>query len=207
MEPKNKSKDNTTSQAAADYDANVGKTIPRYELFHTETLDLVGVLQPNPESWLDVGCGTGTLVSKAAAQFSGVEFAAADPSEAMLSIAREKCAKFNIGFSAVGTEELMLPKQFDIITAIMAHHYLTKGEREQATKNCFAMLKPGGLYVTFETILPFTEFGTKAGLKRWGNAQIANGKTVEAVEKHVSRYGTELLPISVPERWQSPSRE
>ena len=146
-----------------------------------------------------MGCGTGTLVSKAASQFPGLEFAAADPSEAMLTIAREKCANLKVSYSATGTEDLMLAKRFDIITAIMSHHYLTKGEREQATKNCFAMLKPGGLYVAFETILPFTEFGTKTGLKRWGNAQIAKGKTVEAVEKHVGRYGTELLPISVPE--------
>lgn len=68
MEQKNEkpaARDNTTSQSAALYDANVEKTIPRYSQFYPETLDLVGAVIPNPSLWLDTGCGTGNLAAKA----------------------------------------------------------------------------------------------------------------------------------------------
>ena len=91
---------------------------------------------------------------------------------------------------------------FDVVTAIMAHHYLDAAGRRQATRNCFTMLKQGGLYITFETIRPASETGTQIGLKRWRQIQIANGKSPEAADKHVSRYGSELLPITLEAHMQ-----
>ena len=60
-------------------------------------------------------------------------------------------------------------------------------------------MKHGGIYVTFETILPNCTRGTSIGLERWRLAQIKNGKDVTAVERHISRFGIELLPITVAE--------
>ena len=195
-------RDNKTSQAAAEYDANVHKTIPRYHLFHEETLDLARAIVPKPQAWLDTGCGTGTLILKAIEHFGPVQFVAADPSGAMLQFAAEKLVNRDITFISAGSEDLDYSGSFDIITAIMAHHYLDAAGRRQATRNCFTMLKQGGLYITFETIRATSETGTQTGLKRWRNAQIANGKDPEAADRHVSRYGSELLPITLTEHVQ-----
>ena len=192
-------RDNKTSQAASQYDDNVQKTIPRYTTFHEETLALVKVIKNSPESWLDAGCGTGRLIAKAGECFAGVHFVAADPSGAMLDIAKEKLADLDVEYVQAGSEALTFANQFDVITAIMSHHYLTAEMREAATRNCFAALKPGGLYVTFETIRPFSDRGTEIGLERWRRHQLASGKPAEDVEKHISRYGIELLPISIRE--------
>ncbi|WP_425058268.1 Carboxy-S-adenosyl-L-methionine synthase [Sporomusa carbonis] len=190
-------RDNKTSQPAAEYDANVHKTIPRYHLFHDETLDLVKVAVPRPQSWLDTGCGTGTLIVKAIEQFEHLRFVAADPSEGMLDIAAGKLANNDITYVLSGSEDLHYPDSFDVVTAIMVHHYLNEEGRRKATQNCFHMLKPGGIYITFETIKPNTENGTQIGLKRWRNAQLLSGKSPEAADKHISRYGSELLPITI----------
>ncbi len=192
-------RDNKTSQAAAEYDANVHKTIPRYHLFHDEVLDLARVIVPQPQTWLDTGCGTGTLILKALERFGQVRFVAADPSAAMLQFAAEKLANQNVTFVAAGSEELVYTDRFDIVTAIMAHHYLDREGRRQATRNCYTMLKQGGLYITFETIRPATGTGTQIGLQRWRNAQIANGKSPDAADKHISRFGSELLPVTLAE--------
>lgn len=82
-------RDNKTSQAASEYDANVHKTLPRYHLFLTETLDLVKTAMPKPEAWFDTGCGTGTLILQAIECFGEMKIVAADPAEEMLSIAKK----------------------------------------------------------------------------------------------------------------------
>ena len=192
-------RDNKTSQSAALYDANVEKTIPRYSQFHLETLDLVGAVMPEPSLWLDTGCGTGNLAAKAAERFAGVKFILSDPSAAMLDIAREKLQGVAAQYIQSGSETLSLATPVDVVTAIMSHHYLTAEQRWQATENCFAALKPGGVYVTFETIQPCSDAATAIGLRRWRQHQLAGGKSAEEVEKHISRYGVELLPITIEE--------
>jgi tRNA (cmo5U34)-methyltransferase len=195
-------RDNKTSQAANEYDANVHKTIPRYHLFHDETLDLVESTMPNPVAWLDTGCGTGTLIVKAIEKFGQLQFVAADPAAGMLQLAAEKLANNEITYVAAGSEDLDYINNFDVVTAIMVHHYLDEEGRRKATGNCYNMLKQGGIYITFETIRPTTENGTRIGLKRWQNAQILSGKNPAAVDKHISRYGIELLPITIDEHRQ-----
>lgn len=190
-------KDNKTSQAAIDYDANVYKTIPRYHMFHDEILDLVTEAMDKPQSWLDTGCGTGTLLVKVIKKFGPLKIVAADPAEEMLKLAAEKLKNFEIDYVLSGSEMLGYPEKFDVVTAIMAHHYLDEEGRKKATRNCFEMLNKGGIYITFETIRPDTEAGTQIGLKRWRAAQIMNGKKPDAVDKHISRYGSEILPITM----------
>ncbi|QDR82479.1 class I SAM-dependent methyltransferase [Sporomusa termitida] len=190
-------RDNKTSQAAADYDVNVDKTIPRYHLFHDEILDLVKAAVPRPSAWLDTGCGTGTLIVKAMAEFGSTRFVAADPAPAMLQLAAEKLANSKVSFVLAGSEDLDYTDNFDVITAVMVHHYLDAAGRRQATGNCYRMLKPGGIYITFETIQPDTAAGTQIGLARWRRTQVLNGKSPEAADRHISRYGTELQPVTL----------
>ncbi|TWH48078.1 class I SAM-dependent methyltransferase [Sporomusa sp. KB1] len=190
-------KDNKTSQAAIDYDANVNKTIPLYHMFHDETLALVKEAISKPQSWLDTGCGTGTLLEKIIKEFGQLRIVAADPAEEMLKITAEKLKESEITYVLSGSEVLDYPEKFDVVTAIMAHHYLDEEGRRKGTQNCFNMLRQGGIYVTFETIKPNTEAAIQIGLKRWRTAQIRNGKRPDAVDKHISRYGSELLPITI----------
>jgi tRNA (cmo5U34)-methyltransferase len=64
------------------------------------------------------------------------------------------------------------------------------------------MLKPGGLFVTFENIRPLTEHGTKIGLERWGGFQVAGGKTREEAGEHLGRFDREYFPITILEHLQ-----
>lgn len=190
-------RDNKTSQPAEEYDGNIGKTMPFYDDFHNAAISLIEVVQPYPSSWLDTGCGTGTLVADAARKFSGTYFTLADPSAAMLDIAREKTGEIpRCRYLALGTETLDCPNEtYDVITAMLAHHYFDVGTRRIATANCYRMLKPGGVYVTFETVLPATEYGRRTGLEWWRRAQIRQGKSAEIAEKHIKRYNVEFFPI------------
>lgn len=193
-------RDNTTSQPAAAYDANVAKTIPFYPLFLEQTLDLASVLQPTPLRWLECGCGTGNLVAQAIERFPRTRFTLADPASPMLELAKQKLttAAEQCEFIQSASEDILLPSEsFDLITAIMCHHYLPPEGRQRITENCFRLLAPGGAYINFETIRSSSQKALTIGLERWQQAQLAAGKSPEAVTKHIQRYGIELIPISI----------
>jgi tRNA (cmo5U34)-methyltransferase len=100
-----------------------------------------------------------------------------------------------------GTQDISLPAELqpDIITAIQCHHYLSREARKSASEICFNTLRPGGLYITFENIRPFTERGVRIGKKYWGNYQLNRGKNEEQVNKHLERFDSEYFPINIEE--------
>lgn len=196
--------DNSTPHSAAIYDAQVRNTIPHYDLFHQETLNLIKAMHLEPKNWLDTGCGTGTLVQKASPAFPKTHFILADPSKEMLKIAKSKLAGVSGGTVDFlePTDTQNLPRdiaKLDVVTAIQAHHYGSPVERRKATRVCFDLLVPGGVYVTFENICPLTELGLRIGKENWRNFQLSTGKDAETVDKHLQRFGAEFQPITVEE--------
>jgi tRNA (cmo5U34)-methyltransferase len=193
--------DNTTPHLASYYDEQVQATIPYYDTFHSETISLVKTVNPQPKLWLDTGCGTGTLVGKALEYFETTTFILADPSSEMLVKARDRVPEANrIRFlEPTATQDLYLSERFDVITAIQAHHYLSREMRQKATQVCFNLLKEGGIYITFENIRPLTVQGIQIGLNHWGQFQLSQGKNIDAVSQHRQRFDREYFPITVLE--------
>jgi len=195
---------NASAHPAEEYDSQVRSTIPYYDCFHEETISLIKAVVPEPETWLDTGCGTGTFIEKAAKAFPKTRFVLADQSMAMLSIARGKLGAPSKRIKVLepcGTQDICISadEKFVVVSAIQAHHYLSNYERAKATKVCFDHLKDDGVYVTFENILPASERGTEIGKARWKNYQRSAGKEAGAVEMHLNRFGVEYFPITVDE--------
>jgi tRNA (cmo5U34)-methyltransferase len=193
--------DNATPHTAETYDAQVRRTIPYYDCFHDETLNLIKAADITPANWLDTGCGTGTLAQKAIAQYPQTKFVLADPSPQMLQTAKQKLAGYsNVEYVEASTEKLTdLTTHFDVVTAIQSHHYSTTQGRKQATQVCYNLLNPKGIYITFENTRPFTAQGTAVDLENWKNWQIRSGKTQAQAEAHIKRFGVEYYPITVEE--------
>jgi tRNA (cmo5U34)-methyltransferase len=197
-------RDNKTSQPAHEYDSSIRQTMPFYDYFHDAAIALLEVLNPRAGSWLDAGSGTGSFVAKAAAAFPGTFFTVADPSAAMLDIAKEKLSGIaRCEYLLAGTEMLECAEgSFDVITAFLSHHYFDAETRRKATANCFRMLKRGGVYISFETILPNTEKGKQIGLECWRRAQLRLGKKEAAIDKYIGRYGVEFFPITLDDHFE-----
>ena len=193
--------DNSTPHTAETYDTQVRRTIPYYDCFHEETLNLIKATGITPANWLDTGCGTGTLAQKAIAQYPQTKFVLTDPSPQMLQTTKQKLAGYsNLEYVEASTEKLTdLTTHFDVLTAIQSHHYSTTQGRKQATQVCYNLLNPKGIYVTFENTRPFTQQGTSIDLENWKNWQIRNGKTQAQAEAHIKRFGVEYYPITVEE--------
>jgi tRNA (cmo5U34)-methyltransferase len=197
--------DNATPHLSSVYDNQVHNTIPNYECFHQEVINIVNAAGINPKVWLDTGAGTGTLVKRCVDMFPKTLFLLADPSREMLGEAKLKLAGYGterVRFLAPVETQSICTKtdlQPDVITAIQSHHYLSSAERKIATKVCFDTLNEGGMFITFENIRPFTEKGIEIGKKNWSCYQLSKGKSDEQVQKHMERFGTEYFPITVEE--------
>jgi tRNA (cmo5U34)-methyltransferase len=197
--------DNKTPYKASEYDKNVKETLPFYELFHDETIDLVETVKPQARCWLDTGCGTGLLVEKAFSQFPRTFFILADLSREMLLQARKRLRfipssrlLFIDSVSSEGLPENLI-LQPEVITAIMCHHYLKSEQRRTAVKSCFDLLAPDGIFITFENIYPDSEKHLEIGLRRWKKFQLSQGRSTEIVEQHLDRFNKKYFPISISE--------
>lgn len=187
------------------YDEHIYITIPYYQSFYQEIINLVKASGISLRVWLDTGCGTGTLVRKVAEMFPGTLFLLSDPSAEMLAMAGEKLKDLpeaHVKFLPTGTTgELSLneDERPDIVTAVQCHHYMDRAGRKRSTEKCFELLKEGGIYITFENIMPLTAKGITIGKENWKNFQIASGKTVDTAENHMRRFNVEYFPITVEE--------
>ena len=201
--------DNTTPHSSDEYDEKVRKTIPYYEEFQKETIDLIKTIKPDCKLWLDTGCGTGYLIELALLTFRKCIFHLSDPSKEMISLAKNRLINNNfennknkkVVFYNFPTEKIPKSKmpRFDVISAIQSHHYLNRKDRVKATKKCFDLLKKGGIYVTFENIMPNSLKGIENGLDRWMEFQISQGKDKKSVEQHRMRFNKKYFPITVNE--------
>ncbi len=201
--------DNTTAHPAAVYDRSVGKTIPFYKTIHSETIDLIRTIKPEVKTWLDTGCGTGYLVEKALPYFPQTRFYLADPAESML---KQSIGRFNgIAESRVKilppTSSQELLKYRDeikphVITAILCHQYVQRQPRVEATEACYHLLEKGGVFITFEIIMPETQPGIQNGLARWKRFQISHGRSRADVDEHLKRFNTSYFPITIHEHIQ-----
>ncbi|MCX5996655.1 MAG: class I SAM-dependent methyltransferase [Chloroflexi bacterium] len=187
------------------YDSHITVTIPYYQTFNLEIINLVRATGRDPVLWLDTGCGTGNLVSHAAKVFPRTRFILADPSGEMLQEAKQKMhdaarVDYKI-YGPCGTQEISLPggESPDVISAVLCHHYLDVEGRKNATGKCFQLLRERGLYITFENIRPVTAAGTEIGLANWQRFQIEQGKSAGAAETHIRRFGIEYFPVTIEE--------
>ena len=190
--------DNTTPHISCEYDSKVDATIPFYSEFHRAAIDLALSVNPTPQTWLDTGCGTGNLCLSAYQKTPNTAFTLADPSIQMLAIAKEKLKMIKtVAFIQSDSQSLGCKENdFDVITAIQCHHYLDRVSRKNAIMNCFRMLKPNGVFIAFENVLPFSETGVRIALKRWGDFQMSSGKSRQEARDHLKRFNNEYFPIT-----------
>jgi tRNA (cmo5U34)-methyltransferase len=193
--------DNATAHAADDYAHEVRKTIP----FHAQMIDLaieVGFAAvPSAARWLDTGCGPGSLVAEARRFAPDVAFVLADPSLAMLDLARALNPDVPAeNFLPFPSDALPDVAPFDVITAVQSHHYYADaGGRERALRRCLALLKPRGALVVFENVRAETELGHALQRRRWAAFQHSQGRDAATVEAHLAREDVKFFPVRASE--------
>jgi len=197
--------DNTTSHQVKDYDSDISSTIPYYQSFHQETINIVKAIVNEPGIWLDTGCGTGSLIKIALKNFPKTRFILGDPSPDMLVKAQEKRSTYSPRrikiLEPLTTQQLSLETfpPVDVITAIQSHHYLSNKDREKAINACYDILNKGGVFINFENIRPASDEGIRIGKDNWKKFQLSCGRSENTVNGHLKRFDKEYFPITLEE--------
>ena len=186
--------DNSTPMPSSEYDKQIAGSMPYYNEFGAQAIDLVKQVIPDAKSWLDTGCGTGTLGLSVLESFPGISLTLADPSEAMLEKAREKYAPGQASFITAGSQELDFSDRFDVITAIQCNHYMKEDERQKAVASFYKALHKGGIFISFENICSDDPFIADLELRRWERFRIGHGFDDPGFR---SRMNANYFPISV----------
>lgn len=182
---------------AEEYDAKIRQTLPFYEEFYGQIVDILDIAGKKDVIWLDVGCGTGKMYEAASGKISMKEFVFTDISEKMLAVAEGRFHAEGNCFRQMSVLELDDLEKYDVVTAVQVHHYLSEKDRKLAIRRCWQALKTGGFFFTFENVAPNSEIGRQLHLDRWKAYQVRNGKSTEEADSHRKRYGTEYFPLTV----------
>lgn len=191
--------DNATPHQALVYDTDVRRTLPHYDLIHEAVLSFIEALPESPRTWLDTGCGTGTLVARALPRFPDTRFVVADPSPDMLSIARQRLPESRVTVLPPCATGNLPHGRFDLITAIQCHHYLDQRSRQIAVAVCFGRLRPGGILITSENVRPLSRTGLDLGLRYWARFQEHAGRSPSDIADHLARLDRDYFPITLEE--------
>lgn len=188
---------NTTPMSAKEYDMKINSTVPYYTEFYDQTLNVVAQKNFSAIKWLDLGCGTGLLESKAIGLFPDIQFVMIDPSEKMLEQAKEKNINVKAQYICTRSDSINFCDEFEVVSAIQSHHYMNQEEREKATHNVHYALRKGGIYITFENVIPESPEVKEFGLQRWGKYQLEQGKSEQEVKEHIARCGVNYFPLII----------
>lgn len=192
--------DNTTAHRAADYEREVVRTIPHHADILATAVDVALGARPSPARWLDTGAGPGKLAELARERSPQTELWLADPSEAMLALARARHPDLPAEHLLhLRSQELPAVGPFDVVTAVQCHHYGTMADRERAVARCRELLAPGGALVVFENVRAETDAGQALQRARWAAWQRAQGRDEETIARHLAREGTQFFPARVSE--------
>jgi len=189
--------DNASAFKSEEYDQKIRTTLPFYDDFYRQVVDVVNAHFEKELNWLDIGCGTGKMAEVALPTVRIAKFTFCDSSPQMIKIAQRRFSGKNTEFVVSPIQMLDLSQKFDVITAIQVFHYLSQGDRLAAAEKCYKALEHSGMFISFENFAPYTRAGENLFLNRWRAYQLSQGKSADECDEHIQRYGKQYFPISI----------
>lgn len=118
--------DNISAFNSNEYDEAFKMTVPYYNEIQNEIIEIVDACYNKEINWLDVGCGTGSMIEKAVQWLKIKSVTLIDISDTMLSVAEARLKTYDIDkrFWKTNARDLALENEFDVISAIQVFHYL-----------------------------------------------------------------------------------
>ncbi len=185
-------------EAITSQEAGMSKRITGYSELRRSIPELVAE-RLESKDWLDTGCGMGGSIRSSVERFPDTRFTLADPSGENLSEARRTLGGRIADYVESPTQSLDLPDEsFDVITAILSHHYYSDREQKMAaTRNCMRMLRKGGYYVVVEHTRH--EGSQEEADAEWREYMRTSGLPEASVEEMFERRGKVYFPYTEEE--------
>ena len=145
---------NFNGNTARQFDKHIKRSVPLYEEGHHLIVQLSDFFLSNGAVCYDLGCATGTLLSKIAERnkHKKVEFIGVDVEEDMTNLAREKCGS-NPGVNIItGNIVSMDFKKADLIVCYYTIQFSLPKFRQSLIDRIYQALNWGGAFICFEKV-------------------------------------------------------
>jgi ubiquinone/menaquinone biosynthesis C-methylase UbiE len=160
-----------------------------FDRIHRVALDSIpaGI---KPESILDIGCGTGRLLRKAATRWPTARLIGVDPAEGMVKEARRLTPGALFHFSPA--ESLPLPDEsVDLVLSTVSFHHWQ--DQVQGVKQVARVLHPGGIFALVDIFMPYGlqkiyRHGRQVNPSALGEMFAQAGLNVQAQRRVMSRF-------------------
>lgn len=133
------------------FDQHIRASVPGYDLVHDTVLDLAQPFLGPGRRACDLGCSTGTLTTRLANQFRGVEVVGIDIEPSMIAAAK-RLSPHRPQYRADDVRATELPR-LDFACACYTLMFLPKHDRLDVLRRIFSSLRPGGGFVLTEKVL------------------------------------------------------
>ena len=184
--------------ASGSYDETIRRFIPGYETMIGTAAEAVAAI--SPDLALDLGAGTGALSERLLATAPRVVVELWDVDDAMLSVARERLARFGARARLVHRSfDEALPSCDGIMASLALHHVATIERKTELYRRAFAALRPGGVFANADITIPSDPAGTKASYRQWADHLVASGIPEERAWQHFAEWSGEDRYFSLDE--------
>ena len=189
---------------ALDYNDTIRRRIIGYETIFQLMADLVQVNNPNSSRFLIVGAGGGQELCTFIPHFPNAQYAAVDPSENMMHLAKLRLAEEQLNANVeYFTEELkyvVFQEKFDVATCHLVLHFLQTTEQKKSLIEAIAQnLAPGGVAFFSSFNIELGEVYNEKMMQAWGIAMLRNGVTEKQWLAFKQSFGDTLIPLRTEE--------
>jgi tRNA (cmo5U34)-methyltransferase len=152
-----------------EYDSLIRRAVPRYAEMSERLIDYL----PNePNTILELGCGTGNLSLRLAEKFPNADLTLVDASSEMIEITAARLSeKFlehtkKVNFILARFEDLNLEaKQFDLVTSCISLHHVK--DKQPTYEKVFNSLKSKGTFRFADQLRGATDWNHEKNWQRW----------------------------------------
>jgi SAM-dependent methyltransferase len=173
-----------TSELAAAYDADASAVHPHYREIQDELLSLAAEPLAKGGCVVDLGAGSGRLISLMLERYTNATAVLVDQSAAFLELARRKLSRFGPRFRCIHCRlqepwgaDLTEPAR--VIVSMSAIHHLEPSEKCGCYRQACEALSEGGVFLNGDEVRPESDAAYAAECEAWGRhmqALIANGR-------------------------------
>ena len=126
--------------------------VPAYDELQVQVARATAPILAN--AILDLGSGTGETLSRVLPFHPSARATGLDENDAMLAVARERLAGFNVTFVVADLADPLPPGPFDLVTSALAIHHLDGPGKAALFGRIAEALKPGGRFVLGDLVIP-----------------------------------------------------
>ena len=188
------------------YDDVIRRRVPLYNEIQTLMASLLPFSKKEYLRVLDLGCGTGGTSVALLKEFPLARVTGIDSSSDMLAVAAAKVKQTTWRIDFICQDIRVVSgqwpgvrgeKEFDAIISAFSLHYLNEDEKKVLFSKCRDALKPGGMLIDAEAIIPPSATVYQLYMEKWKEFQRSNGFSEDEIGAHMLKFVRDVKPLTV----------